>query len=213
MDSDRLQEIGDEIINTLEGVNAAREGALPETRRIVRLSANSIRAAHRGDIDTADDLMSDARERMAALVENLASQPSIYWTGYLRDSQKELAEAHLTVAVLADRDWPTPDEIGVEGAAYLNALAETAGELRRYALDSMRRGDLEQAERVLTIMNEIHDLLVTVDFPDAVTGGLRRSTDLARGVTERTRGDLTIALRQRELSDSLARLESKLGDS
>ncbi len=212
MDTNRLQEIGDEIINDLEGVNAAREGALPETRRIIRLSANSIRAAHRGEIDVADELTSEARERMATLVESLASQPSIYWAGYLRDAQKEMAEAHLTLAVLADREWPTPDELGVEGAAYLNALAETAGELRRHALDSMRRGELERAERVLSIMNEIHDLLVTVDFPDAVTGGLRRSTDLARGVTERTRGDLTIALRQRELSDSLARLEAKLGN-
>lgn len=212
MDTNRLQEIGDEIINDLEGVNAAREGALPETRRIIRLSANSIRAAHRGEIDVADELTSEARERMATLVESLASQPSIYWAGYLRDAQKEMAEAHLTLAVLADREWPTPDELGVEGAAYLNALAETAGELRRHALDSMRRSELERAERVLSIMNEIHDLLVTVDFPDAVTGGLRRSTDLARGVTERTRGDLTIALRQRELSDSLARLEAKLGN-
>lgn len=211
--ADRLQVIGEQILSTLDGINGAREQALAETRRIVRLSANSIRAAHRGDFDEADGLLGQARERLDTLTTSLADFPSIYWAGYVKDAQREAAEASLTVAILAGRRWPDPDEIGVEGAIYLKALAETTGELRRHALDAMRRGDLKRAEQMLSIMNDIYDLLVTVDYPDAVTGGLRRLTDMARGVTERTRGDLTVSLQQRKLREALAHLEARLDES
>lgn len=207
----RLSEIGDRILGNLEGVNVARERALAETRQIVRLSANTIRAAHRADFDEADSLLAEAREMIDDLVAELADFPSIYWSGYVRDAQKEYAEANLTLAILAGRDWPAPEELGVEDAVYLNALGETNGELRRHALDAMRRWDLVRAEQMLGIMDEVYGLLVTVDYPDAVTGGLRRTTDMARGVTERTRGDLTVALQQQTLTDALERVEARLG--
>jgi translin len=205
----QLSDIGDRILANLEGINAARERALAETRQIVRLSANTIRAAHRGDFDEADTLLAEARTMQDALSEELAGYPSIYWSGYVRDAQKEFAEASLTLSILAGRDWPAPETLGVEDAVYLNALGETAGELRRHALDAMRRWDLDRAEWTLGIMDDIYGLLVTVDYPDAVTGGLRRTTDMARGVLERTRGDLTVALQQRTLTEALERVESR----
>ena len=209
--SDDLTAYGERILGNLEGINAARERALAETRQIVRLSANSIRAAHRADFDESDELIAQARAMLVDLTAELAGFPSIYWSGYVRDAQKEFAEANLTLSILAGRTLPEPEALGVEDAVYLNGLAECAGELRRHALDAMRRGDLERAETTLSVMDDIYGLLVTVDYPDAVTGGLRRSTDMARGVLERTRGDLTVALQQRKLTEALERAEARFG--
>lgn len=208
--SERISTIGERILTDLEGVNAARERALAESRQIVRLSANTIRAVHRHDFDEADGLLAEARRMNNGLAELLADYPQIYWAGYMRDAQKEFAEASTVLAIVAGRDLPGPDDIGVEDSVYLNGLGEAAGEMRRYALDAMRRWDLDRAEQVLSVMDDIYSLLVTVDYPDAVTGGLRRTTDMVRGVLERTRGDLTVALQQRALTQALDRVEAKL---
>jgi translin len=208
--NERITEIGETVLADLEGVNAARERALAESRQIVRLSANTIRAVHRHDFDEADGLLSEARRMNDGLAELLADYPQIYWAGYMRDAQKEFAEATITLSIIAGRDLPSPATIGVENSVYLNGLGEAAGEMRRYALDAMRRWDLDRAEQILGVMDEIYGLLVTVDYPDAVTGGLRRTTDMVRGVLERTRGDLTVVLQQRTLTEALGRVEAKL---
>jgi translin len=207
--AEKLTEFGERILSNMDGINSARERALAETRQIVRLSANSIRATHRGDFDEADRLIAQARDLLTDLTDELEDFPSIYWSGYVRDAQKEFAEANVTVAILAEREIPDPLALGVEDAVYLNGLAECSGELRRHALDAMRRGELERAEMALGVMDDIYSLLVTVDYPDAITGGLRRSTDMARGVLERTRGDLTVALQQRKLTEALERAERR----
>lgn len=209
--ADQLTTYGERILGNFDGINAARERALAETRQIVRLSANSIRAAHRSDFEESDELIARARAMLVDLTAELVDFPSIYWSGYVRDAQKEFAEANLTLSILAGRSVPDPETLGVEDAVYLNGLAECAGELRRHALDAMRRGDLERAETTLGVMDDIYSLLVTVDYPDAITGGLRRSTDMARGVLERTRGDLTVALQQRKLTEALERAEQRFG--
>lgn len=209
-DANRIAAIGEAAIGRLEGVNGARERALAETRRSIRLSANAIRAVHRGEFDAADALLQEAGGLQAALARDLAGYPNIYWSGYVQDSQKEYAEARITSGIISGRGVPAPDELGVEDAVYLNGLGEAAGELRRYSLDAIRRGELSNAERALSVMDEIYGLLVSVDFPDAVTGGLRRTTDMVRGVLERTRGDLTLALRQNALTEALGRAEAVL---
>ena len=206
----RIGTIGESILGDLEGVNAARERALAESRQIIRLSANTIRAVHRHDFDEASELLSQARAMKEGLADLLSEYPQIYWAGYMRDAQKEFAEANITLAIIAGRELPSPSDLAVEHSVYLNALGEAAGELRRYALDAMRRWDLERAETILGVMDESYGLLVTVDYPDAVTGGLRRTTDMVRGVSERTRGDLTVALQQRTLTQALERVEAKL---
>lgn len=208
--SQRIATIGEKVLGDLEGINAARERALAESRQIVRLSANTIRAVHRHDFDEAADLLSEARRMTEGLAELLTGYPQIYWAGYMRDAQKEFAEANITLAIIAGRELPSPSDLGVEHSVYLNGLGESAGEMRRYALDAMRRWDLGRAEAILGVMDEIYGLLVTVDYPDAVTGGLRRTTDMVRGVLERTRGDLTVALQQRTLTEALGRVEAKL---
>ncbi len=210
VDDSRLWQIGEEIIARLDGINSIRERALSESRQVIRLSANATRAVHRNDFDAAIELHDQAKSMRESLERDLRDYPNIYWSGYVQDSQKEYAESRITLGIISGTGIPSPGDLNVEDAVFLNGLGEAAGELRRYALDSMRRHDLGRAEEMLSAMDEIYDLLVSVDYPDAVTGGLRRTTDMVRGVLERTRGDLTIALRQRELTDALSHAEKVL---
>ncbi|MCC7023084.1 MAG: haloacid dehalogenase [Thermomicrobiales bacterium] len=195
--------IAEEIVRRFEGLSSMRDRALGEGRQITRLAANSVRATHRGELDEAERLLAEAHERMTTLANELAPYPSIYWAGYVQDAMKEAAEAAMTLAIVADRPLPEPAELGVEDAAYLNAMAEAASELRRQALDRLRQNDLPRAEYLLGAMDDIYAALVTVDFPDAITGGLRRTTDALRAVLERTRGDVTMAATQGRVERAL----------
>jgi translin len=211
MESRDLRAVAEEVVARFEVVNAARDQALAEGRQIVRLSANAIRAVHRGEFAEAAALLEEASRRLRALTAALAPYPSLYWAGYVQDAMKEYAEAAIAGAVVQDRPIPTPAALGVEDAAYLNALAEAASELRRQVLDLLRAGDLARAERLLGTMDDVYALLVTIDFPDAITGGLRRTTDQLRGVLERTRGDLTVTSTQHRLERALREVQRDLG--
>ncbi|MCC6382134.1 MAG: haloacid dehalogenase [Dehalococcoidia bacterium] len=173
--------------------NAAREQALAASRHLIRLSANSIRAVHRGEFARAAALLDEARTVRDAAVAALAGHADVYHAGFLHDAQKEYAEARTTLALLSGGAMPSPEALGVEYPAYLNGIAEAIGEMRRMLLDRLRRGAYSGCEELLQAMDDIYAALVTVDFPDAMTGGLRRTTDQARAILERTRGDLTMA--------------------
>ena len=207
---EQLTTIGDQILARLEATNAARERALCESRQIVRLCANCIRATHRNDLAAARRLSNEARDRLGALATMLREQPAIYWAGYVQDAQKEFVEARVFLSWIGQTAMPTPDDLGVADAVYLNGLGEAASELRRYALDRLRAGDVPPAEWALTTMDDVYSLLVTVDFPDAVTNGLRRTTDMVRGVLERTRGDVTVTVRQQGLERALEQARAAL---
>jgi len=201
-----MQEFND-LINKAKTVfdqrTAVRDQALIQARQLTRLSAHTIRAIHRDEVQTAEDLLMEARVLTLNIQRDLASNPDIYYAGYTQDAIKEFAEASLTVALIRNLDLPTPEELGIEYAAYLNGLAETIGELRRKCLDILRQGYSEDAERLLNTMDEIYNVLVTMDYPDAITSGLRRQTDLVRGIIERTRADLTLSLREQHLQEAL----------
>lgn len=187
----------------LAGKHHAREVALDASRRAIRAAANAIRAAHRGDIEAAERLCTEAEHALRAGEEACTDHDEVAHAGFLHDAAKELVEARTTVALLTRRSLPAPDELGVRAAAYANGLAETVGELRRHLLDVLRAGELDRSEELLADMDDIYAVLVTLDFPDGVTGGLRRSTDVARAIIERTRGDLTTALVQARLQAAL----------
>jgi len=144
------------------------------------------------------------------LGEDLRPHPDLFFTGYVQDAQKELVEATATYSLVGGAPLPAPAELGIAPAPFLNGLAEAVGELRRYVLDELRRGEIGRCETILQTMDDIYSLLVTIDYPDALTGGLRRTTDATRAILERTRGDLTFALRQRDLEEALQRVERKL---
>jgi translin len=194
------------IAGELEAKNIARDRALVESRQIIRFAANTIRALHRGDFMAADENLAAGRRMVEQTRFDLADRPDLYWAGYVQDAQKELAEAYLVGAMIRNSPLPGPREIHVENAPYLNGLAEAASEMRRYILDRIRTGrpdQMEEAERILGVMDDVYTNLLTVDYPDAITGGLRRTTDALRAVLERTRGDLTISIRQSELERAL----------
>jgi translin len=195
----------------IEAGHAAREQALGASRALTRQCANSIRAAHRGEFAEAGRLLDEAGATVAQIAAATAARPDIRFAGYTQDALKEFAEAQLVLAFLDNRPAPTAEAIGVEAAAYLNGLAEAASELRRAILDGLRRGETARGEQLLQLMDDVYSALVTVDYPDAITGGLRRTTDALRAVLERTRGDMTAAIRQDQLVASMRELEGRLG--
>lgn len=208
---DQLQSIVDSICEELEAKNAVRDETLRRSRQLIRHCANSIRASHRDDFMDAESLLATGRAAAAEMVADAQRYPDLFHAGYTQDALKELAEAHITFALVTEGSLPTPEDLKVESAAYLNGLAEAVGEMRRYVLDRLRRGDVATGERLLATMDDIYSRLITVDFPDAITGGLRRQTDMVRGVLERTRGDLTTAVRQEEMKAALRAFGEQIG--
>ena len=206
-----LADVIGEITQQMEAISQLRDGTLSRSRRLIRDCAHCIRAMHRHELGRAEEMLAAIRGDAQAMVEPLADFPDLYHTGYTQDALKELVEAHLLYAFITGGPLPTPEELAVPGATYLKGLTEAATEMRRFALDLMRQDRVEEAAPFLTMMDEIYSLLVTVDFADAITGGLRRQTDVLRGVLERTRGDLTTAMRQETMQAALRRVEERLG--
>ena len=171
-----------------------------------------IRAVHRNECNLAHEHLLAARLLVDQLNENKSDYGDLFYTGYTQDALKEYAEATITHAIINQEPLPTPEELNVEYATYLKGLAETAGELRRRCMDILRHNEFEEAERLLSIMDEIYAVLVTMDYPNAITGGLRRLTDIVRGVTERTRGDMTMSLRQERLEKRLQAFEKQFAE-
>jgi len=199
----QLDDVAAAARSRLETKNTARERALAASRTVTRQCANAIRSTHRNAFEEARVALLDVSATLDGLRGALQEFPDIYWAGYLQDALKEYAEARITLALVQHEAVPDFASLSVDVAPYLNGLGEAVGELRRRALDIIRHGEAQEAEYLLEAMEEIYNILVTVDYPDALTGGLRRTTDNARGILERTRGDITIALRQQRLEAAL----------
>ncbi|MCB9136270.1 MAG: haloacid dehalogenase [Anaerolineales bacterium] len=208
----RLEEITERTHRVMEADTIARDRALSITRTLIRHASHAIRAVHRGDNEDAQKELADAGKLATELQGNLHEFPSVYFAGYTQDALKEFAEASIVYALLNGQEFPTPEELNIPHSTYLKGLAESVGEMRRRCLDILRDGHSDEAERLMDVMDEIYGVLVTMDYSDAITGGLRRLTDLVRGIVERTRGDLTISLRQARLENSLRSLEMRLPD-
>lgn len=208
--TDNLDIISEQVRENLTAKDKARETMLPMCREAIRCCSEAIRAVHRQEFDKAKDLLDSANNLIKESKEALAGSPELVNTGALRDAQKEFVEGWAVLNIVTSKLLPTPEELDVDSAAYLNGLGEAASELRRYLLDSMRKGDLSKGEKLLTAMDDVYSVLVTIDFPDAITGGLRRTTDMLRGVLERTRSDLTLIITQQDLGQRIDNLEKRL---
>jgi translin len=208
---DNLEKIAEQVREEFDALTAARDKALAQARTLIRHCSRAIRAIHREEREVANQELSAARKLAAALHNDLEDYPNLYHAGYTQDALKEYAEATLLLAVLDNGNLPTPKEIDLEVATYLKGLAETVGELRRHTLDILRGGHSSEAERLLQCMDEIFSVLVTMDYPDAVTYGLRRQTDICRSIIERTRGDVTLSLRQERLERALRETQEGVG--
>jgi len=202
--TDNLESIADQIRESFSTKDAARERVLPLCREAIRHCGKAIRAVHRQEFDQATKLLQSARNLLNEAEQGISAYGELGYAGFVRDARKEFAEGSITLALVTGNRLPDLDELGIDAVAYLNGLGEAVGELRRYLLDRMRRGNLSQGEELLSAMDDIYNTLVTMDFPDAITGGLRHTTDMVRGVLERTRSDLTLAIGQKGLVDKLA---------
>jgi translin len=203
-----LDTIGEQVLARLEEKNARREEVLDISRHLVQHAARAIRALHRGEWAVADELLAAGNALLADMRRAAAGHPDLTSAGYTIDAQKEHAEAHLVRAFLTGGALPSPEDLGVEDAAWLHGLGEAGGELRRASLDLMRKGEVATAEATLERMEDIYVFLTTVDFPGAITRDIKRTNDMVRGVTERTRGDLTVVMRQEALKAALDRFEA-----
>ncbi len=211
---DRASEIaslGDAARAAFEEKHAAREITIAASRKAIQACAASIRATHRGEFDNAEVLAREAREHVREADAAIVNQPDVRTGGPLNDAKKELAEAWLTLALVRDDRLPGPQELDIDIAPYCNGLAEAASELRRQLLDQLRAGNLNRAETLMSAMDDIYSLLVTIDYPDGVTGGLRRTTDALRAVLERTRGDITTATVASRLQGAIESAEKATG--
>jgi len=206
----KLEHIAEQIRQAFDTQTAARDRALAQARVLTRHCALAIRAVHRGETGATQEHLAEASKLADTLRTELAQYPDLYYAGYTQDALKEYAEASTTCALIKDQPLPTPEELGVTHFTYLNGLAEAVGELRRRILDILRHGYSQEAEHLLIHMDDIFAVLVTMDYPDAITNGLRRQTDVARGIIERTRGDVTFSLRGEHLERSLAQLSARL---
>jgi translin len=204
-----LDVMADEIRKELSERDEAREKMLPLCRDSIRYSSGAIRAIHRQEFTEAAKQIKSARQTLTDAEKAAGKYIELTATGAVRDAQKELAEANITLALVTGKEIPRAKELGVDVAAYLNGMGEAVGEIRRYLLDGMRIGNLSRGEELLGKMDDIYSVLVTMDFPDALTGGLRRTTDMVRGVMEKTRSDLTLAIRQKALEMTIRDLNKK----
>lgn len=209
----KLEDIAERIRQNFDVRTSKRDEALKQARQLTRACSLAIRAVHRDDMEAMEANLAEAQTLADRLRSDLKAHPELFFAGYTQDSLKEYVEANVTCALIQNQALQTPEELGVEDATYLNGLAEVVGELRRRTLDILRSGYSEEAERLLGYMDEIYSVLVTIDYPDAITNGLRRQTDLARGIIEKTRGDVTFSLRGQQLTEAIRGLSSQLSGS
>lgn len=210
MSMDKLEQISEKIHQDFDTQTAARDQALTQARMLTRHCSLAIRAVHREEIDLMRSHLDEAGTLAASLTADLEAFPNLYHTGYTQDALKEYAEAQITCALILNQPLPSPEEVHVIHATYLKGLSEVVGELRRRCLDILRKGYSDEAERLLKSMDDIFAILVTMDYPDAITNGLRRQTDIARSIIERTRGDMTFSLRGEHLTQAIAKLSKQL---
>lgn len=199
-----LHEISERIKERLSKRYEARERAIILSREVIYLCFTSIRCAHREEIDKGEELLKRAMDILKDIKIGLEGFPELLYSGFLQEAEKELSEAAITLSIIGRREIPKPEDIDVSYNSYLHGLGEAVGELRRYVLDLIRRGE-DGGEEILDTMEEIYLALTQMDFPDAITGGLRRTTDNVRGIIERTRGDLSLYIAQRRLERKLER--------
>lgn len=206
-----LGPITDTLRAELDTKLTARESALSSSRSAIRACGNAIRALHRHESDVVAQLLDEAEAELTRARVALQRHPDMLYAGFVHDAEKEFAEARITSALVHDEKLPPVEDLKVSAQAYLKGMAESIGELRRHILDLMRHGELERCEKLLGAMDDMYYVLVSMDYPDGITYGLRRLTDIARSIIERTRGDFTTSTIQSSLRAALEQGQSGLG--
>ena len=205
-----LDDIAERIRQQFDTLDHAREQAYEGSRQVIRAASVTIKHVHRGEIAEARKQLEETRQLAQQMLAAVSSTPALRYGGFVGDAEKEYVEAAIVLACIAGDPLPSPEDLGVYPATWLNGLAEVVGEFRRYVLDQIRTDDNQRAEEFLEAMESVYQTIMTFDYPNAISLGLRSRSDAARGLVERTRGDLTNALRAGRLEKRMAELEEKL---
>lgn len=206
----KLEDLAGSLRAGFDAATAAREIGLSESRQAIRSCANAIRAMHRHEHEAALELLQQARASLDAARDPLQPHPAVLHAGFVHDAEKEYAEARITYALVTEGEIPSPEELQVPPSAFAKGMAESIGELRRHILDLMRQGELKRCEDLLGAMDDMYYVLTSMDYPDGITHGLRRLTDVARSIIERTRGDFTTSMIQNGLRQALESHQARL---
>jgi translin len=207
---DRLDDYAAAARERLERIHQDRETAYATSRKVVQSASATIKQVHRGEFDHARASLEETARLTAEMLDAVAASPEVGYGGFVADAAREYAEAAIVLALIAGHDLPGPQDLDLEPVFWLNGLADAAGELRRHVLDLIRRAEVDAAEDFLRAMDEIYQTVMSFDYPSGVTYGLRGRSDAVRGMVERTRGDLTNALRQARLEQRMKDLEARL---
>ncbi len=207
---DRLEQIVEEVDDSLDDKDTVRELAMKSSRAIRRLSRKVIQSIHNGeDAEEIRDTLNEAFKEVSKVKSIIEGHPELYHAGFLRNGFQELAEAHLIWALSQGEELKPPQELDITPSSYLLGLGDTIGELRRMALDELTEGNLEEAKEVHSKMERIRNLLMGFDYPKAIVP-LRNKQDMARTLVEKTRGDIANAVRNEELMGKMDRLREDL---
>lgn len=202
-----LEEIASQIQYKLDEKDAVREVALKSSRAIIRVAAGIVHAIHKHE-DVKNEF-NEARDEVHRLRSLLEDHPDIWNAGFVEDAMAEIAEASILFSIINSEELPDPEDLGITPASYLLGLGDVIGELRRFALESLRNGEVELAQRYLDMMEEIFLILMRFDYPDAIVP-IRRKQDVARSLLEKTRGEVAVAICSKRLEERLKHLEKSI---
>ena len=202
-----LDAIMEEIETELDEKDAVRELALKSSRAITRLAGRALRGLYRSENPT--EPLNDAKEEASKLRALLAEHMDLFHSGFVENAFQELCEACITISLVNGEDLPRPRELGVTNSSYILGLGDSVGELRRFALEALRSGKIDEAVSYLGMMEEIYSALMRFDYPTALVA-IKRKQDIARSLLERTRGEIAVASRGRQLEKKIEELEKKL---
>ena len=194
------------LSSIFDKLNDIREQSLTTSREIVRECSKSIRNIHRNDEVSAKEHIENARKKLENLKSITSDVSEISYAGYVLDAEREFVEAVMFYTFEVSGYIEPFNNFNVHPSSYIQGIGDTIGEWRRKALDHLRNLDIKKAETYLAIMEEGMGTLNELDYPDALTGGLRRYADNARSIIERTRSDITNAFINESLRKDISNI-------
>ena len=202
-----VKQLLDKVREELKQKEEAKEETQKNMRKATRLSKQAILLTHRGKFAEAKKLLIETNKLFTALTKLAQKHPELFYFGIVDAAFQEYAEAQILLSLIEKKRFISPEELNVPSIDYVLGLADVIGELRRRALDMLRRGNVRTAEKCLETMETIFSELTAMDDAYMLLPGLRRKCDIARHVIESTRGDVTIETRRTFLERSIKNLE------
>jgi len=204
-----LDKIAEAIAEKLNEKDDLREETLKNCREIIRNSRKGIKNIHENKIEEAEEYIGEAEKILEETKKKIENHPDILTAGYMENAMQEVAEAEIFMAIMKNKDIPSPEEIGVSYTSYLMGMADVVGELRRRGVYLMKNGSIGEVEEILSIMEEICDRIGEFDYPSGLLP-IKRKQDVIKKVLEKMRGEVAIFKKTKELESKMEALLRKM---